>query len=269
MNFDEEVHGTSIGRVLSDSRSIRELDITHIVFDYRTFYDMCQAILNERCRLNILKMRGVLIGEIEGKIIQFILMKNKQIHTLDLSECKTEDATNFDYFVEKMNSFCNIRYLTMEKMQPDLSNNIETLGESLADNTKLEVLILRDNRIKWNHYQAFWTSVMPNRTLQKLNLQKTDMTDRVVEKLTKYIEQEDIQLADLDLSKNAITDAGIKLIATALIKNRSIMYLNMGQNKIKEEGMNEVVDLLKVNTVLTEMSFGGNIISNEGVAILA
>lgn len=51
-----------------------------------------------------------------------------------------------------MNSFCNIRYLTMEKMQPDLSNNIETLGESLADNTKLEVLILRDNRIKWNHY---------------------------------------------------------------------------------------------------------------------
>ena len=77
MNFDEEVHGTSIGRVLSDSRTIRELDITHIVFDYRTFYDMCQAILNERCRLNILKLRGILIGEIEGKIIQFILMKNK------------------------------------------------------------------------------------------------------------------------------------------------------------------------------------------------
>lgn len=110
---------------------------------------------------------------------------------------------------------------------------------------------------------------MPNRTLQKLNLQKTDMSDRVVEKLTKYIEQEEIQLADLDLSKNAITDAGIKLLATALIKNRSIMYLNLGQNKIKEEGMNEVVDLLKVNKVLTEMSFGGNIISNEGIAILA
>lgn len=79
-------------------------------------------------------------------------MKNKQIHTLDLSECKTEDPANFDYFFEKMNSFCNIRYLTLEKMQPDLSHNIETLGESLADNTKLEVLILRDNRIKWNHY---------------------------------------------------------------------------------------------------------------------
>ena len=69
MNFDEEMHGSSVGRILSDSRSVRELDMTHVVFDYRTFYDMCQAILNERCRLNIFKLRGVLIGEIEGKII--------------------------------------------------------------------------------------------------------------------------------------------------------------------------------------------------------
>ncbi len=59
MNLEEEVHGTAIGRVLSDSRTIRELDMTHIVFDYRTFYDMCQAILNERCRLNVLKLRGL------------------------------------------------------------------------------------------------------------------------------------------------------------------------------------------------------------------
>ena len=59
MNLDEEIHGTSIGRILQDSRTIRELDITSIVFDYRSFYDMCQAILNERCRLNILKLRGI------------------------------------------------------------------------------------------------------------------------------------------------------------------------------------------------------------------
>ena len=79
-------------------------------------------------------------------------MKNKQINTLDLSDSRTENPQNFDFFLEKLNSFCNIRYLTLEKLQPDLTNNIETLGESLADNNKLEVLILRDNRIKWNHY---------------------------------------------------------------------------------------------------------------------
>lgn len=165
MNFDEEVHGTSVGRILSDSRTIRELDVTQVVFDYRTFYDMCQAILNERCRLNILKMRGIIIGEIEGKIIQFILMKNKQIHTLDLSECRTEDSANFEFFFEKLNQFCHIRFLTLENMYPDLSNNIETIGEALSENTKLEVLILRDNRLKWVPFQNFWSNVMPNKTL--------------------------------------------------------------------------------------------------------
>ena len=97
-------------------------------------------------------MRGLLIGEIEGKIIQFILMKNKQIKTLDMSECRTEDPQNFEFFFEKLNQFCNIANLTLEKMQPDLSLNIETIGYALAENTKLEVLILRDNKIKWVPY---------------------------------------------------------------------------------------------------------------------
>jgi len=77
---------------------------------------MCQVILSERCRLNVLKFRGLLIGEIEGKIIQFILMKNKTIHTLDLSECVSEDSSHYEYFFEKLDQFCNIRYLTLEKM---------------------------------------------------------------------------------------------------------------------------------------------------------
>ena len=51
----------------------------------------------------MLKLRGLQVGEIEGKIIQFILMKNKTIHTLDLSECRTEDPINFEHFCEKLN----------------------------------------------------------------------------------------------------------------------------------------------------------------------
>ena len=183
MNFDEEIHGTAIGRVLNDSRSIRELDLTQIVFDYRSFYDMCQAILNEKCRLSVLKLRGLHVTEIEGKIIQFILMKNKTIHTLDLSECRTDDPAYFEHFCEKIGQFCSVRFLTMEKMSPDLSGNIETIGESLAENTKLEVLILRDNRIKWSNYQMFFVNMMPNRTIQKLNLCKTDLNDRVLERV--------------------------------------------------------------------------------------
>ncbi len=97
-------------------------------------------------------------------------MKNKQIHTLDLSECRTDDPANFEFFFEKLNQFCNIRYLTCEKMQPDLSLNLETIGEALAENNKLEVLVIRDNKIKWINYQNFFCNLLPNRHVQKLNL---------------------------------------------------------------------------------------------------
>ena len=60
---------------------------------------------------------------------------------------------------------------------------------------------------------------MPNRTIQKLNLCKTDLSDRVVERLAQFLEQPSLALADLDLSKNNITDVGLKILASALTNN--------------------------------------------------
>ena len=202
MNFEEEMYGTAIGRVLSDSRTIRQLDVSHIIFDYKSFHDMAQAILNERCRINNLKLRGLIIGEIEGKIIQFILMQSKVVQTLDLSQCRSEDPANFEYFLSKVDQFCAVKNLSLEAMGSDLSLNIETLGEALAENKKLEVLIIRENKLKWVPYQNFWNALLPNKTIQKIDLQKTDLGDRVVEKIGKYLEQEGIILTELNFSKN-------------------------------------------------------------------
>ena len=47
---------------------------------------------------------------------------------------------------------------------------MEVIGESLAENVKLEVLVLRENKIKWVPYQNFWSFFLPNKTIQKLNL---------------------------------------------------------------------------------------------------
>lgn len=68
-------------------------------------------------------------------------------------------------------------------MQPDLNTPIETMGEALATNNKLEVLIMRENKIKWVQYCNFWNLILTNTTLLKMNLQKTDLSDRVVEKM--------------------------------------------------------------------------------------
>ena len=73
----------------------------------------------------------------------------------DLMEDKEEPKEMFDK--EDMTDMFSRAML--EKMQPELSPNIETLGDSLAENVNLEVLILKDNRIKWNAYQNFWVAL--------------------------------------------------------------------------------------------------------------
>lgn len=68
--FDEELYGKSIARLLIDSRSLKELDLSYMSYDHpKCFYDISTAILNERCRLNILKIRGTQLTNLEGKII--------------------------------------------------------------------------------------------------------------------------------------------------------------------------------------------------------
>ena len=90
------------------------------------------------------------------------------------------------------------------------------MGDALAENKRLETIILRENRIKWFQYANFWQALMPNKTLQKLNLQKTDMSDKVIDKMGQYLKQKDIMLKDLDLSRNHISDVGLKTLSLAL-----------------------------------------------------
>jgi Ran GTPase-activating protein (RanGAP) involved in mRNA processing and transport len=135
-------------------------------------------------------------------------------------------------------------------MQPDLNTPIETMGEALATNNKLEVLIMRENKIKWVHYCNFWNLILTNTTLLKMNLQKTDLSDRVVEKMGKYLEQPNVSLVDLDISKNQITDAGLKTLCASLKINQTIKFLNLSGNKIKDDGLNDLVDVLNDNKTL-------------------
>ena len=91
------------------------------------------------------------------------------------------------------------------------------------------------------------------------------MSDKVIDKMGQYLKQKDIMLKDLDLSRNHISDVGLKTLSLALKENTSIKFLNLGSNKIKEETMADMVELLSNNTTLEELSLGSNLINNEGI----
>lgn len=112
-------------------------------------------------------------------------------------------------------------------MFPDLSASLEVLGEALSTNTQVECLIMRENRLKWIPYAAFFESLKINTSLKKINISKTELNDRVLEPLCSLLCNPDVVLVDLDLSRNLISDVGLTALGTALLNNKTIKYLNL------------------------------------------
>lgn len=201
--FDEEAYGKILNHTLNDCRQLKEFDASGSEFLHpKCFFDMSQAFIAEKCRVSILKLKNIQITNLEGKVLQFVLMKNKSLHTLDLSNAKVESGECLEFFLQKLDKYSNIRYLVMDGIQPDLSSSLEILGEAIAENTKIEVLIMRENKLKWVPYAAFWENMRKNTSLQKINVSKTDLSDRVLEKLSIFLVNPSLRLVDLDISRN-------------------------------------------------------------------
>lgn len=69
-DFDEDYHGKTMARCILESRSLKELDLSYVTFeDPKSFYEMANGLLNERCRLGALKLKGIAFGQLEGKVM--------------------------------------------------------------------------------------------------------------------------------------------------------------------------------------------------------
>jgi hypothetical protein len=80
--------------------------------------------------------------------MQFILMRNKSLQTLDVSQCSTDAPENLEYVFLKFDQFCSIRNLIAENLDADFNYFVESFGDALGFNTKIESLSLKENKLK-------------------------------------------------------------------------------------------------------------------------
>ena len=121
-----------LAKCFLESRSIKELDLSYVTFeDHKSFFEMANGLLHERCRLMTLRLKGIAFNHLEGKIMQYILIKNKSLQTLDLSQCSTDAPENLEYVFLKFDQFCNIRNLIAENLDADFNYFVESFGDAL------------------------------------------------------------------------------------------------------------------------------------------
>jgi len=100
MLFDDESYGKTLCHMLNDCKHLREFDASYCEFFHpKCFFDMCQSLISEKSRVTVFKLKGVQISNLEGKVLQFVLMKNKSLHTMDISYSKVDSGECLDFFL--------------------------------------------------------------------------------------------------------------------------------------------------------------------------
>jgi Ran GTPase-activating protein (RanGAP) involved in mRNA processing and transport len=226
---------------------------------------MMQPLFHARCSIVDLKVKGSIITELESKVLQMLLLRNRTIQTLDLSDNTDDQRENFAVFMQKFDQYCTVKYLTMDNMQPDMNNCIDVLGAALGRNTTIEVLNLRSNTIKHAAYAKFWEKMASNTSVKKISVEKTGLADKTMDKLVDYILSPNLKLIELDLSKNLITDVGVRTLCMGMMRNTTILTLNLEGNSIKADGCSAIKEYLSGNKTLLELSVAGNKINNDGI----
>ena len=117
MVFDEEPYGKQLCHLLNDCRQLREFDASNCEFFHpKCFFEMCQSLISEKSRISVIKLKGLHITNLEGKVLQFVLMKNKSLHTLDLTGSKIDSGECLEFFLQKIDKYSNIRYFILENI---------------------------------------------------------------------------------------------------------------------------------------------------------
>ena len=107
-----------------------------------------------------------------------------------------------------------------------------------------------------------------NQSLKIISLEKTKFSDKVAIAMADFLEQPHCKLEELNLSWNSIQGPGIKELAKAMSKNRSIRKLNLSSNNFQGEDILLLSASLRNNFALEELSLANNALGNQGIASL-
>ncbi|CAK1581489.1 unnamed protein product [Parnassius mnemosyne] len=160
--------------------------------------------------------------------------------------------------VLKLNKFVMILDLTDNWISED---GCFHLGEMLAKNNTLKVLVLHGCRIGSEGARRLFVNLPQNSVLRELNLCKNRLNDKGVEYLANAVGL-GANICNIDLSYNSLTDNSVNFLVDAFEKNNKLTHLNLSWNMIQSP--NTIFSLcskLAENNAFVELNLSWNSLS--------
>lgn len=205
-------------------RSIRNLDVSHNSFPYKT------KIIDGICHLD-------------------------NLIRLDLSSCELSKSS-CDAISNRFLHGWGIIDLNLSE-NPIGTLGIANLFESLSKNDKLVTLNLSDTSIDKNITKSFHLYLKSTTVLRDLDLSKNNFGDSISTVFSDILPTQDT-IVNLNLSSCKITDDGSITICNAVSKNKTIKKLSLKDNFLSRKNGFDLVEILQSNEVLRLVDLTSN-----------
>ncbi|KAK9712156.1 NACHT, LRR and PYD domains-containing protein 12 [Basidiobolus ranarum] len=274
---DQEI-GYLIEKVICKSPQMTEIKLTDNEVGEMTLKVLGDLLSSPNCQIKTLDLANC---DLDGYAIPQLtqsLSVNKSLRTLDISDSSL-GSSGSQAFQKAFQLNRGIRCINLDHCQPGVDGS-SCLLEGLLGCEKLEKISFLGNFINneasfkallclltqhpnlqhmsidfcFSNATGFTLSdrlfmYLPLFTLTALSLPNSRLSDRAIEPLARQIQQHKVNILQLNLSNNHITDVGLELLSKALSSgpNCKHLVLNLSRNRITQSCMHPNIKLFDVN----------------------
>jgi Leucine-rich repeat (LRR) protein len=150
---------------------------------------------------------------------------------------------------------------------PVKHKSLSNLTEFYQSGQNYTGLVLKGQNIDDNQSLKFFKSIAGNRNLEYLVLSRNAITEAGIKGMSSFLAGN--MLRTIKIEGNSIGDIGSFEVASILEGSKVLQELNVSNNKIGPDGAIALARALKVNTSLEDLSIDGNSIGDKGISALA
>eukprot|EP01012_Entosiphon_sulcatum_P022744 TRINITY_DN27735_c0_g1_i1.p1 TRINITY_DN27735_c0_g1~~TRINITY_DN27735_c0_g1_i1.p1 ORF type:complete len:1123 (+),score=337.23 TRINITY_DN27735_c0_g1_i1:119-3487(+) len=251
-----------VPKLQARDRVTAKLDLSQHGYDDTSLHILCSELESGECVTKSLNLSSNTFTLSGVQHLARVLASNGTLLTLDLSSNRIGD------------------------------DGAALLAQGLEQNTTLQCLVLQHCGVTNRGVESFLDAlgVTKNSTLLHLYLEGNavdlSLYQRVQDVLSQHsqpsgfkellsrLEGNDPSLTKLNFSDTEKTeqyldDTSCRLLAIALLSNRTLTKLNVSNNKVGPEGARYLADMLEENTGLTELNLNNNHIGDDGARALS
>ena len=167
------------------------------------------------------------------------------------------------YLEEHLNDHCvNLQDNRVNNFQVEILSDCLKINNTLIDLNLLEYVKINS----WLTCNYNIATVNINTKLQKLELSHTISDDKIL--FLSYCLETNRTLHELNLSKNNITNEGVKKLAEAIQMNTTLQELDISKNWIGKEGVMMILEACTKNRTLYKLVCRHNNLSKSGLAAI-